>query len=175
MQLRQLHPQFFRRGIGIQPQPSVRRRPDRRQHARRRRIRIFVRVELDQPLDLRLLPRHVCVQVVNQRTDQCILRCHALNMPSASFAGKQFQAHRPPISAFICVCQYGSHSVVETVGIEIILFLIVFLSLACFPTVSRLIPGISLPRLARHCGIRATFQSPVPPPGRRTPPASTVS
>ena len=55
----ELLPQRARRRVRIQPQPAVNCRPHRRQHCRRRRVRIFIRVELDQAGHLRLLAGHV--------------------------------------------------------------------------------------------------------------------
>ena len=70
VQPRQLRTQHFRRGIGIQPQPSVHGGLHRAQHFRRGRIRILIRVQLDEARNFRLLARHIRVQAVNQRTDQ---------------------------------------------------------------------------------------------------------
>jgi hypothetical protein len=51
-------------------QPPIHRRLDRRQHFGRWRIRIFVCVEFDQPVDFRLFARHIGVQMLHQRADQ---------------------------------------------------------------------------------------------------------
>ena len=70
MKLRQFFAQGLRGGIGIKPQAVIDRRFDGREHFGRRRVGIFVRVELDQPFDLWLLARHVAVQFADDRTDQ---------------------------------------------------------------------------------------------------------
>ena len=70
MQPGQLLAQRLRGGIGIEPQPSIHGGPGRRQDLGGRRIRVLVRVELDQALDLRLFARDVGVQSPHERADQ---------------------------------------------------------------------------------------------------------
>ena len=85
MPFRQVFAQRVRRRVGIQPQPPVHRRLDRRQHLRRRRIRIFVGVKFDEPLDLRLLAVDIGVQLAHQGADQIFRTFHFVERISADF------------------------------------------------------------------------------------------
>jgi hypothetical protein len=58
------------RGIGIKAQPSIYRGPNCRQDAGRGRIRILVRVELDQALNLRLFTGDIGIQSAHEGADQ---------------------------------------------------------------------------------------------------------
>jgi len=70
MELCQLRAQPFRGGIGVQPQPLVGTRTNCPQDCGGWRVGIFVRVELDQSLDLRLFARDIFVQIAHQRPNQ---------------------------------------------------------------------------------------------------------
>ena len=70
MQPGQLLAQQLGRGIGIKPQPPIHRGPGCRQDPGRRRIRVLVRVELDQALDLRLFTGDVGLQAPHEGADQ---------------------------------------------------------------------------------------------------------
>ena len=54
-------------GVGVQAQPVVGGVTDRLQRAGRRAVRVFVGVELDQALNLRLFAGHIGLEVVNDR------------------------------------------------------------------------------------------------------------
>src|SRR5213080_4118245 len=66
----QLFAQRLSGWVWVQTQPRIGRRFDGPKHASRWRIGILVRVQLDQPLDLRLLARNVRMQSADERTNQ---------------------------------------------------------------------------------------------------------
>ena len=75
VQLREFFPQFLGGRIGIQPQASVHRRLDRREHAGRGWVGVFIGVELDQAFDPGLFSGNVGVKLMNERADECGV-CH---------------------------------------------------------------------------------------------------
>ena len=70
VKLCQLFTQRLRRRIGIKPQSSIHRGLDRLQHLGGGRVRVLVRVKLDEAFDPRLLARDIGVKPADEGTDE---------------------------------------------------------------------------------------------------------
>jgi hypothetical protein len=70
MEARQPLAERLRGRVRVQPQPVVGRLPNGRQHERRGGIGVLVRVEFDEPLDLRLFTGHVGMEPTDEWADE---------------------------------------------------------------------------------------------------------